>query len=201
MPRNIVVIIAFSNVRHRNITVSLFGFFQRDFFYLGGKMKERGMYFGKDSIYQKIREVGGVWNDNKQRPIVCLIKSTEHDSLYWAIPVGNWKHRNNEAQQRIISYMNRSKRDIASCFYHVGNTTTKSIFFISDVIPITENYIEREYVQYNGITQYVIKNKKLLSELERKLFRILAFENSKPNYFRQHITDLKNNLLKELTQC
>lgn len=161
-------------------------------------MKEHGMYFGKASIYDKVGDLGGVWNDGKHRPIVCLVKSTEHDSLYWAIPVGNWDHRTNEAKQRIESFMNRDTRDIASCYYHVGRTTVKSIFFISDAIPITEKYIEREYTQYDGETQYVIKNKKLLAELERKLFRILAIENANPNRFRQHITSLKDYLIDEV---
>ena len=43
----------------------------------------------------------------------------------------------------------------------------------------------------------LVKNKKLISELERKLKWILCFEDSTPNYFRQHITDLKNKLLNE----
>lgn len=38
----------------------------------------------------------------------------------------------------------------------------------------------------------------LISELERKLFRILSVENSNQNFFRQHITDVKLHLLEEL---
>lgn len=45
---------------------------------------------------------------------------------------------------------------------------------------------------------YVIKNKALISELERKLKRILAWENNRPNYFRQHITDIKSYLISEI---
>lgn len=52
-------------------------------------MRENGIYFGKSDFYRVIRETGGVWNDSKDRPIVCLIKSTENDKLYWAIPMGN----------------------------------------------------------------------------------------------------------------
>ena len=73
-----------------------------------------------------------------------------------------------------------------------------SIFFISDAVPITDKYIERNYIgKYTG-KQYVIKNKNLIFELEPKLKRILSWENSRPNYFRQHITDIKNYLVKEL---
>jgi hypothetical protein len=161
-------------------------------------MQEKTMYFGKSEIYQKIRDVGGVWNDSKERPIICLIKSIEHSSLYWAIPVGNLNHRNQEAVSRLNNYINKPETDIASCFYHIGKTTTDSIFFISDVIPITDNYLEREYI--NGFTKkaHVVKNKQLILELERKLRRILAYENANPNFFRQHITDLKSILIQEL---
>ena len=160
-------------------------------------MIEHGMYFGKKEFYQLIKDVGGVWNDSKERPIICLIKSIEYNGLYWAIPVGNYNHRDNTAKTRIHRYLNRDRDDIASCFYHIGNTNEKSIFFISDVVPITDKYIEREYLNKTK-SIHVIKNKVLLQSLEDKLKRILAYENSNPNYFRQHITAIKEYLINEL---
>ena len=160
-------------------------------------MNEKCMYFCKSDIYQKIRDVGGTWNDSKERPIVCLIESAEQKGLYWAIPVGNWDHRDNTAQQRINKYMSYHKRDIRSCFYHVANTTVKSIFFISDVIPITQEYIDRDYLGFDK-NVFQIKNKPLIDELERKLKRILSHEKANKNYFRQHITDIKVALIEEL---
>ena len=160
-------------------------------------MEEHGMYFGKKEFYQIIRDNGGVWNDAKERPIICLMKSLEHEGLYWAIPVGNYEHRDENAKLRIEKYMNYDKKDIRSCFYHIGNTNEKSIFFISDAVPFTEKYIDREYKNKTKKI-HIIKNKVLLSELEYKLSRILELENRKPNYFRQRITDIKKYLLKEL---
>ncbi len=130
-------------------------------------MQEHGMYFGKQDYYDTIRMNGGAWNDSKERPLVCLMKSIENEHLYWAIPVGDWSDK-------------------------------QSIFFISDVIPITDKYIEREYIGRHTNQLYVIKNKTLLSELKRKLSRILSWENVHKNSFRQHITDLKTYLLMEL---
>ena len=158
-------------------------------------MEINGIYFAKGEFYQIIRDIGGVWNDSKERPIVCLLKIDDTD-IYWAILMGNLNHRNEKAKERLDFYLNIQESDIRSCFYHIGKTTTDTIFFISDVIPIKEIYIDREYLGFNNI-HYVIKNKKLISELERKLKRILYFEDSRPNYFRQHITDLKNKLLSE----
>lgn len=94
-------------------------------------MREGIIYFVKSEFYEIIRTIGGEWNDNKKRPVVCLLKLKE-----------------------------------------------------------------REYLGYNG-TPYEIKNKNMLSELKRKLGRVLYFETKRPNYFRQHITDIKNFLLNE----
>ena len=161
-------------------------------------MEEHEMYLGKKEFYELIRRNGGAWNDAKERPIICLMKSLEHDGLYWAIPVGNYEHRDGKAKERIQKYMDFDKKDIRSCFYHVGNTNEKSIFFISDVVPFTDKYVEREYLNKTKRI-HIIKNKILLSELEYKLKRILEFENRKPNSFRQHITELKKYLINELS--
>lgn len=71
------------------------------------------------------------------------------------------------------------------------------IYFGKDEI---YNMIRSEGGVWNRYSQkqQVIKNKKLISELERKLFRILSDENANPNKYRQHITDIKNKLIEEL---
>ena len=148
----------------------------------------------KNIFYNKIREIGGEWNDTKERPILCLLKFSESDSIYWAIPMGNWSHRSPAAQQRIKKFMAYKNSDIRSCFYHIGKTDVTSIFFISDAIPITEEYIERSYFGRYSQQHYIIKNNQLLSELKRKLRRILSWESANHNYFRQHITDIKEYL-------
>lgn len=162
-------------------------------------MEEKTIYFAKKDIYSKIKQVGGTWNDSKDRPIVCLIESKEHEGLYWAIPMGNWNHRNEEAKKRIETYLNYPDDDIRSCYYHLGRTTIKSIFFISDAIPITDYYIDKPYMGFDN-KAYVIKNKTLLDDLEYKLTRILTVEKGKNNYFRQHITDIKYELIAEIEQ-
>lgn len=113
--------------------------------------------------------------------------------------MGAWEHRSNEAKERIEKYINLPEDNLGSCYYHIGKTTQKSIFFISDTFPIIDKYIEREYQGYNS-KPYVIKNPNLISELNRKLNRILYFESTTPNYFRQHITDVKNSLIEELNK-
>ena len=60
-------------------------------------MIKNAMYFGKRDLYNLIKRVGGEWNDTKDRPIFCCIESLEHKGLYWAIPVGNYNHRDASA--------------------------------------------------------------------------------------------------------
>lgn len=166
---------------------------------------EKGIYYAKNDFYKIITDVGGVWNDSKFRPLVALIKSNEHDEIYWAIPMGNYEHRDEQGKKRIKSYMSRSDKDISSCFYHIGKTDQKSIFFISDVVPITLEYIEREYFvgKKENKQQFIIKNRSLIKELERKVGRIIAFEKDYTKAkghpkFRQRILDIHNRLLEEL---
>lgn len=170
-----------------------------------GKIVEKGMYFAKNEFYQIIKSLGGEWNDTKFRPIVTLMQSSDNPEIYWAIPMGNLDHRNKNQQQRLQKFLSRKEHDISSCYYHVGKTDKDSIFFISDVVPITIKYIEREYLvgPKNNNKHYVIKNPKLISELERKDGRIIRFEKNytkskgKPK-FRQRFLDIYNYLEQEL---
>lgn len=56
-------------------------------------MEERKLYFVRDEFYQMIRNAGGVWEDTKKRPLLCLIKATDNEKIFWAIPIGMWNHR------------------------------------------------------------------------------------------------------------
>lgn len=159
-------------------------------------MIECGLYFATEDFKHLVRSVGGEWNDTKERPMICLVRVKGIDGMYWAIPMGNLAHRTPKQVDRINWYMSLPERDIRSCFYHVANTTEKSIFFMSDAIPITDKYIDRPYT-YNH-QPYIVRNKSVIAELERKLARILAVENRQPNRFRQRITDVKNKLFAEL---
>ncbi len=166
--------------------------------FIGGSiMIEKGLYYATDNFATMIRSVGGEWNDPKHRPMVCLIKANENDHLYWAIPMGKLNHHNKKQQDRLNFYLALPQDDIRSCNCHIGRTTAKSIFFVSDAVPITDKYIECAHTDASG-QPYIIKNPNLIYELERKLSHILAAEESKKNLFRQHITDIKNFLLNEL---
>lgn len=160
-------------------------------------MIEKGMYYVTEEFAQMIRSVGGVWNDPKHRPFVCLIKSKENDELFWAIPMGKLNHRDNLQKKRLDKYLNFPRNDIRSCYYHIGRTTSDSIFFVSDVVPVTDKYIEEPHFGADG-KPFVVKNPQITSPLQRKLYRVLSLEKNQKNHFRQHITDIKEHLLDEI---
>ena len=169
----------------------------RGLFQCGFTMIEKGLYYIKREFGDVVRSIGGEWNDEKHRPIVCLIKSSENDNLYWAIPMGKLNHRDQNQKDRLNFYLSLPDGDIRSCYYHIGRTTTKSIFFISDAIPIIDEFIDTVHVGADN-NHFIIKNPNLVAELQRKLFRILSYENSNKNSFRQHITGIKEVLLEQL---
>ena len=159
-----------------------------------------GIYFLKQDFYSVIKKVGGICQDRKKRPVIALVPSLEDCRIYWAIPMGDFSHRTPKQIERLEKFMNSPKSELRSCFYHVGNTDKKSIFFISDVFPVTEKYIEREYIAHNQ--PVVIKNKNLIVELNRKVSRILAYEKSYLRakgkaFFRQNIYGIYHELLQE----
>lgn len=166
---------------------------------------EKGIYFAKKEFYEVIKRQKGTWTDTKERPLVALLQSTDHPEIYWAVPMGDWNHRDSKQKDRIQKYLDKDAKDITSCYYHVGKTDKKSIFFISDAIPITAKYIERQYLvgPKSNQNQYVIKNKSIINELNRKLGRIISFEknyyNSKGEYkFRQNMLGVYSYLLSEI---
>lgn len=159
-----------------------------------------GIYFLRQEFYDVVRKVGGICQDRKQRPVIALVPSLEDSRIYWAIPMGDFSHRTPQQVERLEKFMNSPRSELRSCFYHVGNTDKKSIFFISDVLPVIEKYIERAYIAHKQ--PVVIKNKTLIVELNRKVSRILAYEKGylrakgKP-FFRQNIYGIYNELQQE----
>ena len=64
-------------------------------------IKERGIYYASNDLYNVIKMLGGDCGNPGHRPIICLVKSAEHPKLYWAIPMGVVGHRTQDAMDRI----------------------------------------------------------------------------------------------------
>ena len=75
-----------------------------------------------------------------------------------------------------------------------GNRT--ALYKISSCYPITDKYIDHEYTVNKK--HVVIQRREDIAEINRKFRKILSMENRRPNYFKQHITDVKKYLIQEL---
>lgn len=45
-------------------------------------MIEQCLYYANSDFKKMITSAGGQWNDNKHRPLVCMLKSRENENLY-----------------------------------------------------------------------------------------------------------------------
>ncbi|MCL2018149.1 MAG: hypothetical protein FWG70_00180 [Oscillospiraceae bacterium] len=161
-------------------------------------MVEHGLYILRPEFFELIKSLGGDCDSNAggKRPVYCCIKDNKIDGLYWAIPTTNISHRS-EAQNKKFSYfMSLDDKDLRSCYYHKANTTVKSIYKISSCFPVIEKYVDHEFTT-SGV-HVIMRRKNDISEIERKLKRILSFEFRKNNYFPQRISDIRNNLIAEI---
>ena len=161
-------------------------------------MREHGLYIIKKDFLELVHSLGGdcdFQNGNK-RPIYCCIKDNKIDGLYWAIPTSDIAHRSGNQQSYYQLCLSKKDNDLRSCYYHIGRTTKEALYKISSCYPIIEKYIDHEFSSCGK--HVIVRRSETIKELERKLKRILAFESRNPNYFSQHITDIKNYLINEL---
>ena len=161
-------------------------------------MIENGVYIIKDEYFKKFQEKGSKFKDNKsgKRPTFCCIQDKYENELFWAIPTS--KITIDKNMNRIKEYINSKTSNIKSSFYHIGMTNRPCVFCISSCFPIIDEYIEREYT-VNG-KHLIIHNEKQNKILRTKLKRILKAESINPNRFEQKITNIRNELIKELKQ-
>lgn len=159
-------------------------------------MNENGFYLIKQEYIDLIKSIGGKYSDNKQRPIFCCIKDKYIDNLYWAIPTSDISHRTQQQIDKYSKYINLPKSDIRSAYYHIGHTNKPALYKINNCFPITDKYIDREYISKGK--PLCLKNKQEIETIQKKLLRILSYEGRFPNRLEQHITDIKNYLTSEL---
>ena len=169
-------------------------------FLLGEQMLENGLYVVKRDILNVITSLGGDCDvkSGDKRPVFCCIKDKKIEGLYWAIPTSDMAHRNEKQIEHFNKCMQCNVKDLRNAYYHIVKGNRTSLYKISSCYPITDKYIDHEYTVNNK--HVIIQKKEDISEIKRKFKRIMAMENRKPNYFSQHITDVKNYLIRELLE-
>ncbi|MBQ9387927.1 MAG: hypothetical protein IJU01_04615 [Lachnospiraceae bacterium] len=163
-------------------------------------MKEQGLYIIKQDFLDLVLSLGGNCDiaNGTRRPVYCCLKDSIIEGLYWAIPTSDLNHRSPAQISKYYDYIQKPDDDLRSCYYHIGRTTKSALYKISSCFPITDKYIDHEFTT-NGV-HVIIRRAETVKEIRRKLARILAFESRRPNYFSQHISDIKNYLVTELQE-
>jgi len=162
-------------------------------------MKETGFYKITQEYVDLIHKLGGIYRDNKERPIYCCVRDKYEPRIMWAVPASNFGNKPTRTIERIQKFCDFPYRDIRSCYYHIGTTDRPAFYKISNVLPLTEKYIAGEYTSKGK--HLVLKDKAQISEIHRKLSHILFDEAKNPNKYEQRITDIKDYLLEELTDA
>ncbi|MCL2500788.1 MAG: hypothetical protein FWE90_10725 [Defluviitaleaceae bacterium] len=157
-------------------------------------MTQSGFYKLSQRYIDLINDSGGSYKDNKERPVYCCMQDKYYPDIFWAIPTSSISQRPQKQLERIKQLCALPDRDIRSCYYHIGHTNRPAIFKISNTLPVTEAYIDGEYTSQGR--HLILRNKNLITEIERKLSRILFDESLHPNKYEQRISTIYNFLKK-----
>ncbi|MCL2362125.1 MAG: AAA family ATPase [Defluviitaleaceae bacterium] len=160
-------------------------------------MKQSGFYKLSLRYIYLVKDLGGTYKDDKERPIYCCIQDKDNPQIYWAIPTSSISNRASAELGRIQRLCSLPDRDIRSAYYHIGHTNRPAIFKISNALPVTEVFLDGEYTSQGS--HLVLRDKKLISEIERKLSRILFDESRHPNKYEQHISSIYSYLNGDTT--
>ena len=152
-----------------------------------------GIYILDSSYYDLIKDIGVPWNDPFIHPVFCFKQLLESEDIYWMFPLTSFKEYVEEGNysDKVLEYIQKPESDIQSCFYHIAKTNRRSIFLISEALPVPKDFIKS---RYRGFSE--VKNKSALFEIDRKFDRILKFERTTPNFTKTHITDTFEYMIK-----
>jgi len=157
---------------------------------------ENAFYKISQDFIALINNLGGIYKDNKERPIFCCFEDKYIKNLFWAIPTSYYSHRSPKQLQKINGYCSLDQRDIRYSYYHIGHTNKKAMYRISNCFPITDKYIDAPYMS-QGL-HLILASKHEIKIIRQKLSRILLDEKKHPNKYEQHITDIRSHLIREM---
>jgi len=143
-------------------------------------MIENGFYIIKKDFVELIKSLGGLYQDDKDRPMFCCFQDRFVKDLFWAIPMSEYSHRNDDQIIKIEKYCSLREDDIRFSYYHIGETNKKAVYRVSSCFPVIDKYIDGEY-EFGG-KQLVLMNKKDIYMIRKKLSKILFSENQHPNF-------------------
>lgn len=169
---------------------------QRAFLYGRNRWKKNGFYKITQDFIDLIRDLGGQYKDAKERPVFCCVKDKYIKDLFWAIPTSDLSHRTPEQIEKVNTFCSLNHRDIRWAYYHMGHTNRQALYRISNCFPIIDKYVDAPYTSQGK--HLVLASKNDIEIIRNKLSRILLHEKMNPNKYEQHITTIKEHLMKQL---
>ena len=140
----------------------------RDFLYMEViLMKQRGFYIIKDSFFEDMNEPYLKGNKKESRPhYYCLEDS--RSGIYWMIPLSS----NVKKYENIIKKKLQTRGTCDTLHIAELADNRKSVFLIQDIFPITEKYIEREYIIAGN--HLMLTSVHIANEVEKKAKTVIT---------------------------
>lgn len=131
------------------------------------KLKKNGVYFLKEEFFKKYEDKYLSENRGKGRPFYYVFSDKKFPEILWVVPLTTKIDKVNKSIEKFGG-------DEKNCPYYVINHGVKnSAFNIGNVFPTLEKYIEREYINKFSNSHLIIKNNYVISEIERKVNKII----------------------------
>ena len=154
-------------------------------------------YFIKDSFFDVIDDPELMKNkeNGNKRPCYYCFKSKEYDNIIWFIPVSTKIDKYQKIYDRKLEkqiMLGKTPSIDTIVFGNVANTY--SVFLIQNMFPVTEKYIESQYIK----NKVAIKlSNKLQSEIISKATKVLnLYNHGMKNIVFPDINKILNQLLE-----
>lgn len=153
---------------------------------------DQGVYFIKDSYYEKFHDSEFTDNKNSNRPHYYAMKVKNIEDLYLFIPASTKV----EKYQRIID--KRTAQNKETDFIHITKIGNKqSALLINKMIPVSKKYIDRPF-QYNGTDFQIIENNHN-QELKDKVSTVKRLTNAGIHIpFQTNLKSLLNQVVQDM---
>lgn len=130
-----------------------------------------GVYKIKDEFYDLFDDEALTHNKGENRPFFYCIEDENVQELYWLIPMTS------QVDKLKATLREKYNDDPEKCDLFIINHHSKkpSAFLTVDIFPIIKKFIHSEYTMYGQ--HYVIKDKKLITQINKKARKVLALKN------------------------
>lgn len=155
------------------------------------KIETSGLYIIKDEYFLKFPNPKFMDNKGESRPHYYAVR--DNDGLFWMIPISS---KVDKFKAKIAEV--EEKAGAGNCFLFAIATVSgrERAFVISEMFPVTEEYILRPYT-VKGMP-LVIRNEEIQKTMKTKALRFLKMVNKGYVKSPLNIMSIKKNLLREL---